>query len=148
MDKYKGIYLILIGLLFCTIGTMFGCSYDMKRLRCTEGIQATLIGYEEHYIKEYSIQKERSYSHPVFEYEYGEVPYKETSTSGTNNAVGTVGKSYTIYIDPDDPSDFYFEGLARHLRKFIAGIIFGGFLLVVGLTDTIVKLFGLKGFIS
>lgn len=93
---------VLLGFLFCF--TLFAFSlYKMiqdYRL-CTEPVEALCVD-----LKMRRGRKRRMVFAPVWEYTYQGRYVRVVSNTASNTVVPQVGKTYTLYVNPEDPERF------------------------------------------
>lgn len=108
---FGSVILVLVG-----IGLFFLSSYMTKRdaavrARCTQQVQATVVSFERS--ESDKSDSSKNAVTPVFEYEYNGQSYtsKTGSYSSTYKDKFTVGQQYFVYVDPNDPQEFYSEDM-------------------------------------
>ncbi len=124
---FGSVIMVIIGIiLFMVSGFITSQDASLKE-RCTYEVQATVVGFER------SDSGNSKAPTPVFEYSYNDKNY--TSKTGTYSDsfknIFQVGQSYKIYIDPNDPMEFYSEEIAKTSGTFIKISRWGGIGLVI-----------------
>ncbi len=118
-----------IGLSFLS-GFMTNRDADAKA-RCSAQVQAVVSGFEHSDDKD-SKTKSKAVT-PVFEYEYDGQQYtsKAGSYSSTYKDIFTVGQTYSLFIDPNDPVEIYSEDIATSEATMFKVMKWGGVALAI-----------------
>lgn len=128
---FGSIILVIFGIgLTLLSGFMTGRNDNVKS-RCSAQVQAVVSGFEHSDDKDSKAKSEAVT--PVFEYEYNGQPYtsKASSYSNTYKDIFTVGQTYSIFIDPNDPVEIYSEDIAASEATMFKIMKWGGVALVI-----------------
>ncbi len=138
---FGSIILAIVGVgLFFLSGYLTNRDANVKA-RCTQPVQAVVTGFERSESKD-SSSKSESVT-PVFEYEYNGQKY--TSHTGTYSSsfkdTFSVGQTYTISVDPNNPQELYSEDIAASDATMFKIMKWGGVALaVIGVLSFVVSL--------
>ena len=131
------IFLALFGAIFVFVGSIVNSSALKTYDRCTVLVEATVIDFSK------SVNEDTVSYTPIFSYIYHNEGYESHSNmySSSFKKKYKVGDTYIIKINPDDPYEFYEEGISNSSR--ILGNIFrlvGLLILVLDVVIFIVKI--------
>lgn len=111
--------------LFVAIGAVMlvlnGISYFYMKKICTEPVSAVCVFVKKKII--HSGNKRNVKFSGIFEYPFRGVTYL-AAESYENNGAPNVGDRYELYINPNDPTDFYRKSWALLLRSLLFSILF------------------------
>ena len=116
MDMFRAIMRLLVGLMLIGFGVFWLVDNAAQNKRCSEEVTGTVIRLDEQQ------RRSRTYSRPVFEYEFGGQKYTFAGYFDRNNHYH-VGQTTRLRINPNDPSDAY---EADKSRWFIYPILIAG----------------------
>ena len=113
---------ILVGFIFVGLG-FFVYKQDLKLEDiCTEEVDAVCIDFATSY-KNGHKEKRTTYT-PIFKYTYNNeefVSHSDTYSSSLDNKF-SINSEYTIFINPDNPNEFFNKNISSETR--ILGYIF------------------------
>ena len=117
---------VIMAIVFLTFGialtiatVFFFKNYNEDKNKCTEKIQALVIDYE--YVPPASDEDKGSY-HPIIEYEYNGETYTKTLVNYSKNP--KEGSFITIFINPNNPKEIFFEDNTGLIMAPIGSAIF------------------------
>lgn len=129
------ILFLVIGLIILAVGFFINFSASVNKKKCTEKVPATVVGILEKQSRTGSAgSRNRStvtvYS-PVFGFTYEGQKYKVNNSSYSNLNSFYEGQETEIYINPDDPNQFYCpEDKTSKSMTYVLALVGGVFTLV------------------
>ncbi len=141
----QGPFILLIFILF---GFIFVCSgffvykQDLKlKDICTEEVNAVCIDFATSYktVKTNGYKEKRITYTPIFKYTYNNeefVSHSDTYSSSLNTKF-SINSEYTIFINPDNPNEFFNKNISGETK------ILGYILMFVGGMSVIIPFFAL-----
>ncbi len=116
MDMFRAIMRLLVGLMLIGFSVWSLVTDISQKNKCSEEVTGTVIRLDEQQ------RRSRTYSRPVFEYEFGGQKYTFAGYFDRNNHYN-VGQTTRLRINPNDPSDAY---EADKSRWYIYPILIAG----------------------
>jgi hypothetical protein len=104
LNLILAVFFLLIGIALCVVTVIFFKNYYQDKSRCTEKIQAIVIGYK--YIPPATDEDDADYR-PIIEYEVDNKTYTKILTNYLKRP--KEGSYITIYYNPTNPNDIFFE---------------------------------------
>ena len=109
----------IVFILFPSIFILAGAWGIINRKKCTENVEAEVIGINSSCDSDGSVSR-----YPVFGYSFGENEYRCESSLSSSFCRLHVGERGELYIDPEDPEDFYCPKETIH--KVLINLVFCG----------------------
>lgn len=132
---------ILVGFIFVGLG-FFVYKQDLKlKDICTEEVNAVCIDFATSYktVETNGHKGKRTTYTPIFKYTYNNeefVSHSDTYSSSLDNKF-SINSEYTIFINPDNPNEFFNKNISGETRML------GYILMFVGGMSVIIPLFSL-----
>lgn len=111
----------MISLVFFAIGMRMRKRLLRERGHATVRTVATVVEVKSTWTMS---DRGRRNHYPVYEYQVGEVKYREISPSGCTSCPVTKGQEVELYYDPKNPKLFYAPAVQRHDRRW-SGLLCG-----------------------
>ncbi len=122
-------YFLIVGIVLSVIGVLMLASFLMSKIKCKTAVEAVVsrVSVKKSYLR----GKTYRHSTPVFTYIFNNKKYTQKANISTlKSGKYTVGDTFTVYIDPNNPSAMRFGANI--------GIVAGGALfLAAGLILTV-----------
>lgn len=133
--KLCGIIFTAVGLIFAIIGVSLGVSNFNKKSRCTAETSAIVINIKS------QISTRRSNHHtrhtrvyaPVFQYKVDGTEYTTDPHSYSSNCNEQIGDVVTLNYNPNNPSEYYYNGDSSIKIIFIVFTSIGTVFTIVGI---------------
>ena len=149
---FGSIILVVVGIALSFLsGFMADRDANVKE-RCTAQVQASVTGFK--HSESTDSSEESTAVTPVFEYEYYGQTYTSHAGSYSSNYKDkfSVGQTYTIFIDPNDPVEVYSADIAASDAATFKYMKIGGVALVIfgiaAFVISIIKLVAIGGAIG
>ncbi len=132
--------IIIVGIVFFVIGAMIPCAYG-NRLRCTVPVTAMVEkNLEVKKVQNGKVRNERDIKYaPVFEYEYDGEKYSVISKVTSRPPEFSEFEQVTIWVNPNDPEEIYYNPRGASAVMSIGFRIAGGSLALGGVAMLIVS---------
>ncbi len=118
VQLFAGFYKLIYNKRFCTVKSEAIC-VDREEHHSTRGRVVTIENTSADRIR----NRERSYS-GTFKYEYNGKEYEGEDDTFSNQNIAQKGQRYTIYINPNNPEQFYRPTPRTDAIRFIMGAMF------------------------
>lgn len=130
------IWMFFFGVVFLGVAIWFNRMVNKKKAVCTKPMKALVTSIER--VDNVSSDGIRTTSwYPVYKYVIGDLVYEKRSFMGSPSQDFTVGEMVTIYINPNNPNEFYCpKERVSTIRKIF--FFLGGLFIILGITALII----------